>query len=245
MSRPLMLRILNCYLIAAFLFFFHFSSAQQGAASAWANDSAEANVYSFYHMGIGGASRLFNGPEYTSAYPGTTGSQFFGNSFFSKGAVCYNGIRYYDVPIAFDLVSKEVVIKGYQGLSMQLPSEKVDSFLIEGHSFVKLDAITKELPQGFYEVVYFDSLVVYIKRSRQVIRAFNVEDPLRFISYDNYYIRKDNVFYPVENKKSFLHLFHDQAGALKKFWKTNHTDFKKQKEAAILNTVRFYVNNKS
>jgi hypothetical protein len=245
MPINLVLRKWNCLLIAALLLFFQSIHAQQGSAAIWLADSAQANIYSLYRAGIGGATRLYNGPEYTSAYPGTTGSQFFGSTFFSKGAVSYNGIRYFNVPIAFDLVSKEVVIKGHQGLSMQLQTENVDSFLIEGHSFVRLpDPVAEQMPEGFYEVLYFNSITVYIKRSRQVARSFNAEDPLRFISYDDFFILKDGVFYPVENKKSFLHLFHEDASALKKFWKTDHSDFKKEKEAAILNTIRFYVNKK-
>ena len=245
MLRTLSRRKQRCLFCAASLLLIVTAHSQQTDGTIWLNDSALAREYALYRSNIGGASRLYNGPEYTAAYPGTSGTPFFGPGFFVNGSVSYNGIHYYDVPIAFDLVSNQVVIKGYQGLSMQLRTENVDSFLITGHSFVKLNADARaNIAEGFYEVVYLPSIAVYIKRTRQVARSFNAEDPLRFLSYDYFFIRSDS-YYAVDGKKSLLHLFHDQSGALKKFWKSKHIDFKNEKEAAILNTVRFYVNNKS
>lgn len=212
-----------------------------------ANDTAATLLHRTYMASVGGAANLYNGTEYTASYSQTTGTPFWNTAGFQTGIISYDGVVYKGIPIAYDLVSNEVIIKGYQQLTIKLDASRIDFFLISDHFFVraKADANSRNmLPEDFYELLYNGPVKVYVKRKKQVERSFNAEDPYRFASYNAYFVYKDNLYHQVANRNSLLNLFRDRSDAIKDYWKQHNLNYKTDAEKTIVETVTYYTKGK-
>jgi hypothetical protein len=233
----------GCIIILPLVTFFHYAFAQSPTTDTSIHQAGIDKVYQFYMSSIGGASILYNGSEYTGSYPGTKGKPFFGSEDFQPGEVCYYGITYKNVPMAFDMVINVLAIKGYQGLYVQLNTVRIDSFSLMGHKFIHLkkDSTFGNIPtDDFYDVIYNGPNKVLVKRFKIVSPGFSAEDLFEFRQYNIYYILKNRQYYRIGKKKSLMNLFKDHSKEIKAYWKTHKLDYKKDKENAILQTASYY-----
>src|SRR3954452_5902520 len=87
-------------------------SAQNIAADSSNYAIAIQNAISAYHQFLSPQTSLYNGSEYVDyAYTINEGTPFFEDTQFSNGTVTYDNVLYTDVPILYDEVLEEVVIK--------------------------------------------------------------------------------------------------------------------------------------
>lgn len=196
-----------------------------------------------YRTSIGGYKNLYAGIEYIGSYPGTTGHPFFEWDTLQQGVVYYNGIRYPDVGVKYDLVSEQLLLLGKQNLFIALIPQKIDFFSIKNHLFVhvKPDSTTQRLPDaGFYEVLYGGPTTVLAKRKKKIERSSRVEDPFIFKQFNTYFVKSSGVYYPVESEKDLLELFGSEAESLKKQLRENGLRFKKDREQSIIKAVAYY-----
>ncbi|HYE55186.1 MAG TPA: hypothetical protein VD996_10095 [Chitinophagaceae bacterium] len=206
-------------------------------------DSIANPVYKMYISAVGGAANLYNGTEYTAIYPSTKGSAFLHAAGFQTGTISYQGVLYKEVPIAYDLVSNEIVIKGFKGQFTKLSAGKIDSFMVDGRTFVRLKADENNknrLPEDFYEILFNGKVKVYVKRKKQVERAFSAEEPYRFASYNAYFVYKDGLYKQVTGRNGLIDVFRDKDNAIKDFVKDNKFDFRNGLEEAIVKTANYY-----
>jgi hypothetical protein len=205
-------------------------------------DTVSGPLYKSYMNAIGGTLSIYKGAEYTGSYPLTIGTPFFDTTEFEKGLICYDGVLYPGILMAYDLVSNEVVIKGYQQLSIKPDPLKINYFLLRGHLFISGENIEpgKETAVIFYEVLNDGPVKTYARRWKQVERSLNAADPYLFKSYNYYLIEKDSAFYHIKGKKDLLKLFNGKEQSLKSFWKNKKLDFKKNLEHSIVETVAYY-----
>jgi len=207
------------------------------------DDSSYNNVYHLYMSSIGGASNLYNGTEYTATYPLTRGTPFLDAAGFQTGNISYQGVVYKDIPIAYDLVTNEIVIKGFKAQATKLDASKIDFFILPGHHFVRLkpsEENENRLPEDFYELLFDGNVKVYVKRKKQVERSFNAEEPYKFGMYNAYFVYSNGVYKQVSNRNSLLDVFRDKDDAVKTFIKDNKLDFKNDQEQAIVKTAEYY-----
>lgn len=202
------------------------------------------SLYKQYIVRVGGASNLYNGAEYEGSYPLVQGSPFWNNIDFQNGAICYGGIVYYDVPIAYELVRNEVLIKGFQQLTLRLDKQRIAFFNLAGHTFVHL-AINTSLgyspPDDFYDLLYDNVLQLYAKRVKRVERALRSENPDQIISTATYFLYKDKQYYPIAVAKDLLHIFPQEKNSIQSFWKERKLNFKADPEQVILQTISFWL----
>lgn len=206
-------------------------------------DSTLRLHYAIYKKAINNDLHIYNGKEYIGSYPLTTGTAFFESSSYQNSSIQYDGVLYHNILLAFDLVSNEVVIKGLQDVSLVLDINKVDFFLLDRHRFVKLkpDSSSKNsLPLDYYEVLHDGSMKLYVKRRKQVERSFRAEDPMIFAGYNLYFIKKGNLYHPIDSKKDLMALLKDQDRALKELIKKQRLNFKKNFEESVFKVVLFY-----
>lgn len=201
-------------------------------------------TYNNYMTAVGGAAALYQGAEYEGSYPLVLGSPFWNNKGFEKGTISYQSVMYYNVPMAYDLVRNEVVIKGFQQLSQKLEMIKLDSFTLSGHTYVHLREDTtnrNSWPDDLYDLLYHsNSLQVYAKRTKQIVRSFHAEAQDTIVSRNSYFLHKDNVYYPVSDQNSLLAVFTREKSQLKTFWKEAGLSFRKDPEPFIIQTVNYW-----
>jgi hypothetical protein len=88
------------------------------------------NAASVYFQSLGEQSGVYRGTEYTG-YPFQikVGHQFFESEAISYGSVFYDGILYENVPMRFDIIKDQLVVRYVDQVSgISLHNEKIDFF---------------------------------------------------------------------------------------------------------------------
>lgn len=200
---------------------------------------AVAAVYQRYLQEVGGAANLYSGSEYEGSYPMVLGSPFLDDAGFQKSELCYEGVTYPALPLAYDLVRNEVLTKSYQQLSIKLEPAKICGFRFGAHRYVHLGNVPGEngLPDDFYELLYDGESRLYAKRTRVIVRALHAESQDRIVEQIQYFLEKGNRFFRLTEANDLLAAFPGEKKALKSFWKTQGLDFKRSPQTFILQTL--------
>ena len=217
--------------------------AQQAADTVFRGQAIE-NLIRFYHQSIGFHAELYNGPQPEPYLSFTEGDPYFKTSTFSSGTVGYNGLIYREVPILYDLVRDELIIRHPQGDAFSVTMEKVDSFSFSGHYFIKLkiDSTTSPLTKSsFYEKV-FAGRIMLLARNRKFIQEQSGTTSFERKIYERnqYYLLKDGKYYPVKNKKSLLAVLKDKRNELQHYIRKNNLEFRDNIKAYMTQVVAYY-----
>lgn len=170
--------------------------------------------------------------------------QFFENRKWDHGAVIFEGQRFDSIPMIYDIVKDELVIRHLNGDPMILPSEKVEAFSNNGQVFKWFESgkgIESQMRTGFYNIFYEGPSRLLIRRSK--VRQEKIVDK-RVISIfpqkDFYYVRKGNQYHFVRTKKSVLNLFPEHKRAMRKVLRDENIKFRSDRAQAIGRMVATY-----
>lgn len=197
-----------------------------------------------YFSQIGESALLYNGSQYIRNGQKASGFPFFLSDSLLAGSVSYHdGICYRDLSLYYDLVSDELITNNFtHNALIRLVKQKVDSFSISGHYFLRLETAKTNgeiKSDGFYEVLNRMQPELYVKREKKMEIPSGYGDP-KYVQYNKYYLKINNRFYSFESKNSFLDLLKDQKSSLKSFIRFNKLNFKKRFEEAIVQTINHY-----
>jgi len=190
------------------------------------------------------SQNLYNGRLYYVYDSRQDEHQFFGDRKWQKGVVFYDGQRFDSIPMIYDIVRDELVIKHFNGDHLLLQSEKVDYFLKDNHTFQRMESgkdINPQMRTGFYDVLYGGKTKALARRAKQ--RQEKIVEK-RIISLfpekDFYYIKKGDRYFSVRSKRSVLGLFPDKKKELKKALRDDNIKFKNMRDIAIAKVVVTY-----
>jgi hypothetical protein len=195
-----------------------------------------------YRDAAGSNLLLYKGAEYTSFYPNTTGTPFWGSDSLQSGTISYDGIVYPNLPLKYDLVNNDLLLQAPQNLLLKLAPEKVDSFRIGNHLFEKLqsDSSRQNAPAGYQERLYSGSSTAWLRQRKQPVRGFLAEDPEHFAQYDTYYVEQEGRFHIIADEKALLRLFGTQRNAVKKYLRKERLRFKKEPRLTVVAAAAYY-----
>lgn len=233
-----------------FLFFFFifnsisFLFAQFSATDSTFYDLAIQKVISLYNKTLEENTHLYNGMEYIEDHPGVIGSPFWKAIMPQMGSIYYDGVLYSNIPLAYDIVKEEVVIRNKQQLSVKLVPEKIDYFILFNQLFIHIanDSISNPgFQPGLYNVILDNaSITVLAKRKKTPLRVLLPTDHYEFREVDTYFIKRNEKYYFVDNKSSLLNALQDKKDEIKKFIQKNKFNFKKDFENSIIKTADYY-----
>ena len=244
----MILNRMNRMFLFFFLFIFEFIYSSAADAQSDGTDSAiykksVENVVDLYVNRLGENSNLYNGSEYIYSYHGIRGHPFFESDRLLNGEIEYDGILYKNVPMSYDLVRDEVFInEPGQNFNIKLVTEKIRYFSLSDRLFVRMlqDSMRNpSLTTGFYHVLY-NGRVSVLARLTKKIQSGNAEDSIKFVQYTNFWVKKDNEYQPVENKKTLLNIFGDQKDPVRKYLRKNKVNYKKDPASAIIKAAEYY-----
>jgi hypothetical protein len=125
---------------------------------------------------------------------------------------------------------------------MQLVSEKVKSFSILDHTYVRLiNNNENPLETGFYDLLYDGRIKVYARRTKtfqENTQSGTIER--RFDYKVRYYIFKDNTYNPVSSKSSVLKVFMDKKQELRQQISKSKLNFRADREKSIVQLTQLY-----
>jgi hypothetical protein len=222
--------------------------AQSSLKDSSASDSAYAVAVRQYHTYVAPEVGLYRGIQYID-YDFTVqkGQPFLGPNVMRDGSVWYNGIRYDQVHLQFDLVKEQLVIYDpFDAFKISLYMDLVDSFATEGHVYFRIrDSLASSpLRVGYWERIYHGRLVV-LKQERKSLHE-NI-----MISSDNirlyidgtltYYIKKDGVYHPVNTRRELFELLKDRRRSdIKRVIRKSNLRWSTDKEQLLILVAAWY-----
>lgn len=219
-------------------------TAQQVVDTAF-RETAINNLTQFYYQSIGLQAHLYNGPLYDYyPRPFTDGHPFFQSDSSSAGSVTYDGLKYDDILMNYDIIRDELIIFHPIGnYPVNLIKSKIDSFSLESHSFIRLTNGATTLPEtGFYDKLYASPRISFFVKRRKTIQEMSGLTTIetKVYSKTSYYVFKEGVYHFIKNKSSLFDLLKEKRNEMQRYAKKNKLKYKRNMEADILSTVKYY-----
>lgn len=221
------------------------SMAQSTAAdTAWYRLSIE-NTRAQYFKSLKENAPFYTGSEEVGYGQNMMGHPFFESDSLQKGSIYYDGTLYENIPILYDLVSDEVILKDYRNnYFIRLSSVKIRYFTLLTHTFIRPEPDSNAATfqdNGFYDRIYDGKTKIFVKRRKQINYTVTSEKTIyRYDQYNLYLIKKEDAYFKVTGKKSLLSLLQDKKTEIKKYVAKAKLNFKKDMENAIRKTVIYY-----
>jgi len=174
------------------------------------------NAVSTYHAFLFPETALYNGAEYVIyQHKLDEGDPFFQSRYFDSSSVFYDGIFYTNIRMSYDIIQGVVIVDYPVNASrIQLENDLVDRFTLGTHHFMRIDKDSSGnlFPgTGFYEVLYRGTNLLLKKQTKEVNEVNLVEGVRRTINERIvYYLKKNGVYYSVNNKGSLLDALRDK-----------------------------------
>jgi hypothetical protein len=232
-------------LVFFYSLFCSFTHAQYFLIDSNAHQPSYQKARTLYFKTLAENAPLYNGSEYVNYGQNIVGSPFFASDSMQKATIDYEGTLYPDIPILYDLVSDEIVIKNYSNdYYIKLVKEKVNSFQLVNHEFIRFkpDSATEFLIEpGFYDRIYKGNISAFVKRKKWIGYTTGVEK-VTYMFHDktNYFILKEDGWFKVTNKASLITPFKYKKNDLRQYYKSNHLNFKKNPENTLLKIIYYY-----
>jgi len=209
--------------------------------------TALSNTISIYKKQLGDQSPFFNGSRYSpTGFIFRTGSPYFISDSFSLGSVVYDDILFDSVYLLYEDMRDLLVSRNYYDYLLQLVNQRVSSFIISGHRFIRLtaDSLNPGIPKtGFYEILYPGHSQLLKKTFKTIVEEPSVYENtvIRHIEEtENYYIRTGDSYKHVKSKAELLLLLHDHQKEIQKYIKKTKLNFHTNKEDLLIRTAEYY-----
>lgn len=233
------LRFLSIVLLLGIFFCLNVSGQDKTADTLTIEPSA-AYLISYFNKSSNEQSRLINGPVYDGYLKNIEGSAYFKDAIApEKGTLIYDGFRYENIPMMYDMFKDVLVTVLPNGFSKYtLISERVSDFYLFGHHHVYIYVAEGDekavFKSGFFDLVYKGASEVLVKRSRNLEQSSsNTQITKYFRARTIYYFKKGDAYYRVNSESSFMDLYKDHKSELKKYLRTNKVKFRKDPEQAL------------
>lgn len=163
---------------------------------------------------------LSNGLVYKEKYRSRNEKhKFFLSSKFLIGNINYENEHYFGIAIKYDLYEDEILVKVNNDI--QLSKDKISSFQINEHQFIKInDDISKKINQeDFYEILLNSPLFkVYIKhKKKKVERIGDKSTYYEFLDDNEYHLFYENNYHTINKRKDLIKIFPEYQNEINKY----------------------------
>lgn len=201
---------------------------------------------SIYEKQMAGEGALFNGVQYKALilHSYDEGHPFFLSDDWITGTIRYDGISFDSVDLQYDLVNQKVVLDHPTShFRLELIKEKITTFSLLNHKVVRLvvDESMQHIKSGYYELLYDGNVKVYAAHKKNRLEKYENDQVKQvFDQKTQYYIFKDNFYYPVKTKGSVVKIFNNKKVMLRKYLNKNKIKFRRNPASAITKAARYY-----
>lgn len=189
---------------------------------------------------------FLSGSQYAPLSGNLRGHPYYLQDNIDSCTIVYEGVAFCPVRMRYDIFLDEVIIdyisaEGYPEL-VQLHKTKIDQFMIQGQLFVhyRPDSLIN-LKEGFYQPLYQGKTILLKKITKEAQQEFEITRAITFFEEKHrYFLIKDKVAYPVNNKKSLLKLFPDEKKRILKNAREAGLRFGDNKESGMIQFIQYY-----
>jgi len=197
----------------------HCGWAQSNKTDTTLLSEAKNHALAIYKHQMQAQSNLINGVRYTGPQP-ITGYKDSNEAHpyfladWKHGSVLYHG-EWYEASLLYNIATQKLILD-HGPDPVQLVHEHLEQFSLDGHHFVKESG--SNIPEGFYEITYNGPTRVYVRWLKNVETVYkNGRLTAEFLPKTTYYIRKNDIFYPVKSKRSVLKVLQNRSTEIKNF----------------------------
>lgn len=187
---------------------------------------------------------LLNGRIWWNQYSRVTGDQFFLANIFFKGSVTFNGQKYSNLDLKYDIYNDELIlsIKSYPVIIMN--KEMVDSFnLVLGNRIfhiINAGNDTSNVLKGYANVLYDGPSSLYVKYIKKIQPlAVDGKNDL-FYQEHLVYLRKGTEMVPVEGKMKLMNLLGDKKKEIRDYLKNNRIKVIQKDPYTFIPVLKYY-----
>ena len=201
-----------------------------------------ARIRHAYLSEMGDNAQIYHGAEYIRNGQRAIGFPYYISDNMLTGSIFYQGVLYSDVNFFYNLVSDKLIINNYaHNALITLSPLKADSFITSNHFFLMLSADKSKglIQDGYYEKLYPGEPSLLVKREKRLEIGSGNQD-IKYIQYDNYFVKLKNEFHTIDGKNALLDLLRDQESPLKKYIRSNKLNFKKNLEFSLVSSIIYY-----
>jgi hypothetical protein len=229
---------------------FNIARGQSVAIDSTGKSAAVNYANALYAKAIGQQLPLNNGPEYYFYDPAEVrGSAYFMEMPHTPGSVYYDGEKYTGVRLLYDIYKDELATIDNQSASYVLLPGLVQNFDLLGHHFININTDTlannNVIKNGYYDELYSGRSAVLTKRKKEIQNYTSSVGELAAYSFftttkEEFFIRKDKVYYKVSSQGDVLDILKDRKSQLKQYIKANKIKYNKNTGTALASILAYY-----
>jgi hypothetical protein len=222
----------------------------------------EQDIYTRFDEIVGiDNTGINNGIEYKEKYRVANKSYpYFNSPYFLIGSIEYDGDLYFNLNMKYNLYEQEIILqvksRNSSEVRIKLFKDKIKSFTIGNHQFVKISSIDSNAFNifGFYEVTYNDqgfSLLIKHKKSKKDLYLNSLKYSEYVYAKKEYIILFEGNYKEIKSKKDIIYLFpnlkeiiNDWYNNKKSLRRTNYIQFLTELLQELkLATLKLYLKN--
>jgi hypothetical protein len=187
---------------------------------------------------------LFNGRIWRNQYSKAFGDQFFMANTFLKGSVIFNGQKFNNLDLMYDIANDELILRIDFHPTILLNKEMVDSFdlFFENSIYHMINAgnDTSGVLKGYVNVLYDgpSSLIVKYTKMLQPLAVDGKYD--LFYQEHRIYVRKDTEIYNVSGKRELLNLLEDKKKEIRDYLKSMKIKITRKDPITFIAVLKYY-----
>lgn len=187
---------------------------------------------------------LLNGRIWRNQYLKVSGDQFFLSDKFLKGSLTFNGRRFNNLDLMYDIADDELILKGESYPTIILNKEMVDSFsLFFGnhiYHIINMGNDSSSLMKGYINVLYEGPSALYVKHIKR-IQPLAVDGRVDlFYQEHRTFLLKEDKIHQVKGKQSLLHLLSDREREIREYIRSRRIKLVSRDPDSFIPLLRYY-----
>jgi hypothetical protein len=187
---------------------------------------------------------LLNGRIWRNQYSKAIGDQFFLTNTFLKGSVTFNGRKFNNLDLQYDITNDELLLSVDSYPVIIMNKEMVDSFslVFENRNYDMINAGTdsSSILKGYVNVLYNAPSALYIKYIKK-FQPLAVDGRYDIFYEENHiYLRKGTEIVPVTRKSKLINLLQDKKKEIRHFLKSNRLRLIQKNPGTFVPVLKYY-----
>ncbi len=187
---------------------------------------------------------LLNGRIWRNQYTKASGDQFFLTNNFVKGSVIFNGKKFYNLDLMYDIAGDELIMSIVPHPTIIVNKEMIDSFDIvvgnKNYHIVNSGSDTTSPLRGYVNVLYDGPSTLYVKYTKK-LQPLAVDGRFDlFYQEHSMYLRKNTEIAAFEGKRDLLKILEDKKEEIKDYLKTGKVKLKRKEPDTFITILEYY-----
>lgn len=187
---------------------------------------------------------LLNGRIWRNQYSKVEGHQFFLTNTFLKGSVIFNGRKFDNLDLQYDITNDELILRPESHPIILMNKEMVDSFDLffenRNYHIVNAGTDTFSLLKGYVNVLYYGPSTLYVKYTKK-IRPLAVDGRYDlFFQEHHVYLRKGPEIFSVRGRRKLLKLLGDKKKEIRHYMKNRRLKLMLKDPGTLVPVLEYY-----